>query len=467
MISAHYGFSDVFDNLIISLCKFTTLSSEVNPELAHTDVFSPLQSFSEALTYWVFVFAFSLQRTCPPCLAVTGRLKSLPRLCSAWPIVTVTSYERDGRTSWILCCSFSGLSSYPSPWLRWVGTPVILACIEESKCVFGRRHFLVNGKFYMIKLSCSDHAILPPTVKWRFCIGVMSHLKVEDFVDPNEKISLQREETPSNRWLDRVTKTNVYNQIRCAWAVFVDIEQHLSCNYLLYFVKFVNFIDGIVDVIPSIDTFQFCSFLNTYPITWMFLSISNVEYKSKYTYCRSLYRKYKAAQIIWEFSFEMHTIHLLLTLDERTVWKVISFIALFVCVSLRGESAVLSFVSWLTLSEQSGPRGPSTENQEAKQAALLCIKVRLTHLIHGSFWNNMNKRPFSHFFFHLQQCDPEKLITESKFLQLESLQELMKVSSVFDKERVYTVNKPLYFWGLLRFLSIYCSTVVILIEYKA
>lgn len=32
MISAHYGFSDVFDNLIISLCKFTTLSSEVRPE---------------------------------------------------------------------------------------------------------------------------------------------------------------------------------------------------------------------------------------------------------------------------------------------------------------------------------------------------------------------------------------------------------------------------------------------------
>lgn len=31
MIAAHYGFSDVFDNLIISLCKFTTLSSEVTP----------------------------------------------------------------------------------------------------------------------------------------------------------------------------------------------------------------------------------------------------------------------------------------------------------------------------------------------------------------------------------------------------------------------------------------------------
>ncbi|MBN3324360.1 GBF1 factor, partial [Atractosteus spatula] len=80
--------------------------------------------------------------------------------------------------------------------------------------------------------------------------------------------------------------------------------------------------------------------------------------------------------------------------------------------SNRGESAVLSFVNWLTLSgaEQSGLRGPSTENQEAKQAALLCIK----------------------------QCDPEKLITESKFLQLESLQELMKaLISVTPDEETY------------------------------
>ncbi|XP_062852209.1 Golgi-specific brefeldin A-resistance guanine nucleotide exchange factor 1 isoform X5 [Trichomycterus rosablanca] len=79
----------------------------------------------------------------------------------------------------------------------------------------------------------------------------------------------------------------------------------------------------------------------------------------------------------------------------------------------RGESAVLSFVNWLTLSggaEQSGLRGPSTENQEAKQAALLCIK----------------------------HCDPEKLITESKFLQLESLQELMKaLISVTPDEETY------------------------------
>lgn len=80
--------------------------------------------------------------------------------------------------------------------------------------------------------------------------------------------------------------------------------------------------------------------------------------------------------------------------------------------SNRGESAVLSFVNWLTLSgaEQSGHRGPSTENQEAKEAAVLCIK----------------------------QCDPEKLITESKFLQLESLQELMKaLISVTPDEETY------------------------------
>ncbi|KAM4590678.1 Golgi-specific brefeldin A-resistance guanine nucleotide exchange factor 1 isoform 3-T3 [Odontesthes bonariensis] len=80
--------------------------------------------------------------------------------------------------------------------------------------------------------------------------------------------------------------------------------------------------------------------------------------------------------------------------------------------SNRGESAVITFVNWLTLSgaEQSGLRGPSTENQEAKQAAILCIK----------------------------QCDPEKMITESKFLQLESLQELMKaLISVTPDEETY------------------------------
>lgn len=55
-------------------------------------------------------------------------------------------------------------------------------------------------------------------------------------------------------------------------------------------------------------------------------------------------------------------------------------IYIYICVYLfhySGESAVLSFINWLTPSgaEQSGLRGPTTENQEAKQAAILCIKV--------------------------------------------------------------------------------------------
>ncbi|XP_069466354.1 Golgi-specific brefeldin A-resistance guanine nucleotide exchange factor 1 [Ambystoma mexicanum] len=77
-----------------------------------------------------------------------------------------------------------------------------------------------------------------------------------------------------------------------------------------------------------------------------------------------------------------------------------------------GESTVLSFVSWLTLSatEQSSVKGPSAENQEAKKWALDCIKL----------------------------CDPEKLVTESKFLQLESMQELMKaLISVTPDEETY------------------------------
>ena len=39
MISAHYGMSDVFDNLVISLCKFTTLlsSAEVSVLLSKND----------------------------------------------------------------------------------------------------------------------------------------------------------------------------------------------------------------------------------------------------------------------------------------------------------------------------------------------------------------------------------------------------------------------------------------------
>lgn len=57
------------------------------------------------------------------------------------------------------------------------------------------------------------------------------------------------------------------------------------------------------------------------------------------------------------------------------------FMHVFYLFYYSGESAVLSFINWLTPSgaEQSGLRGPTTENQEAKQAAILCIKVLIAH----------------------------------------------------------------------------------------
>lgn len=96
------------------------------------------------------------------------------------------------------------------------------SCIEESKRICCRR-LSCWWVVFMVKMLCLDHAILPPTVKERFCMSLMSHLKVEDFVDPNEKISLQREETPSNRWLihlDWVTNTNA----------FVNVLKHTYCR---------------------------------------------------------------------------------------------------------------------------------------------------------------------------------------------------------------------------------------------
>uniref|UniRef100_UPI00358F0A71 Golgi-specific brefeldin A-resistance guanine nucleotide exchange factor 1 isoform X3 n=1 Tax=Myxine glutinosa TaxID=7769 RepID=UPI00358F0A71 len=68
--------------------------------------------------------------------------------------------------------------------------------------------------------------------------------------------------------------------------------------------------------------------------------------------------------------------------------------------SQRSDSAMFSFVNWLTLSgpEQSTQRVPSAEDQDAKQAALDCV----------------------------MDCQPEQLIAESRFLRVESLQELIK-----------------------------------------
>ena len=51
MISAHYGMSDVFDNLVISLCKFTTLlsSAEVSVLLSKADTLNEhISRFAQA-----------------------------------------------------------------------------------------------------------------------------------------------------------------------------------------------------------------------------------------------------------------------------------------------------------------------------------------------------------------------------------------------------------------------------------
>lgn len=51
MISAHYGLSDVFDNLIISLCKFTALSSEVSLQGGRSMVFSISELLSSSVKH--------------------------------------------------------------------------------------------------------------------------------------------------------------------------------------------------------------------------------------------------------------------------------------------------------------------------------------------------------------------------------------------------------------------------------
>ena len=68
----------------------------------------------------------------------------------------------------------------------------------------------------------------------------------------------------------------------------------------------------------------------------------------------------------------------------------------------RADTGVLSsFYSYFTLTEPVAARGPTAEEQEAIRQAHRCI----------------------------QECHVEQLITESKFLRGESLQELLKVRS--------------------------------------
>ncbi|TRY65559.1 hypothetical protein DNTS_024060, partial [Danionella cerebrum] len=109
MISAHYGFSDVFDNLIISLCKFTTLSSE--------------------------------------------SVENLP---------TVFGSNRKAQ----------------------VAARTVFSLAHRHGDIL--REGWKNIMDSMLQLFRAE--LLPKSM-----------VEVEDFVDPNEKISLQREETPSNR----------------------------------------------------------------------------------------------------------------------------------------------------------------------------------------------------------------------------------------------------------------------------
>jgi len=70
------------------------------------------------------------------------------------------------------------------------------------------------------------------------------------------------------------------------------------------------------------------------------------------------------------------------------------------CVCFRTESGVLSsFYNYFTLADTPQQRGPSPEDQEAIERAHRCI----------------------------QECHVEQLIMESKFLRVDSLQELLKV----------------------------------------
>uniref|UniRef100_S4RTD5 Golgi brefeldin A resistant guanine nucleotide exchange factor 1 n=1 Tax=Petromyzon marinus TaxID=7757 RepID=S4RTD5_PETMA len=92
--------------------------------------------------------------------------------------------------------------------------------------------------------------------------------------------------------------------------------------------------------------------------------------------------------------------------------------------SQRSDSTMFSFVNWLTLSgpEQSGQRGPSAEDQEFKKIAMKCI----------------------------EECHPEQLLTESRFLRLESLQELMKaLSSMSMEDEGYDEEAAVFYLEML------------------
>lgn len=77
MISAHYGLSDVFDNLIISLCKFTALSSEVSFQVGKEAWLLVCWSSLPLLSSSICFSYHSIYRSPPAYSFLKGAMKSV------------------------------------------------------------------------------------------------------------------------------------------------------------------------------------------------------------------------------------------------------------------------------------------------------------------------------------------------------------------------------------------------------
>ena len=143
LISAHYSLSDVFDNLVISLCKFTTFL--IPPEVS---TFSPLLS-PESLRLWKkinfphlwvihlfniikyiflctfvkFTSFFRLVKVFQWHLVKIWRRNSLQELCLHWLIAMEIFSGKAGKTSWIVCFNCLRPKCCQSLWSRWGKSP--------------------------------------------------------------------------------------------------------------------------------------------------------------------------------------------------------------------------------------------------------------------------------------------------------------------------------------------------------
>ena len=57
MISAHYGLSEVFDNLVISLCKFTTFLNSAEVSWYNFTVTVPGNQLPDLLSYLITLYS--------------------------------------------------------------------------------------------------------------------------------------------------------------------------------------------------------------------------------------------------------------------------------------------------------------------------------------------------------------------------------------------------------------------------